>query len=98
MIGNLISASNKEEAGAPGRHGGLGPLLLCRVGGGRGIERAMAAAANYCDQPHWATCPVAVLQALQMTSRLMVRLLLDRAVPPQAVRRFAGPQAVVCAA
>ena len=31
-------------------HGGLGPLLLCRVGG-RGIERGMAAAANYCDQP-----------------------------------------------
>ena len=50
MIGNLISASNKEDAGAPGREGGLGPLLLCRVGG-RGIERGMAAAANYCDQP-----------------------------------------------
>ena len=33
MMGNLISASNKEEAG------------------GRGIERGMAAAANYCDQP-----------------------------------------------
>ena len=33
MIGNLISASNKEEAG------------------GGGIERGMAAAANYCDPP-----------------------------------------------
>ena len=33
MIENLISASNKEEAG------------------GGGIERGMAAAANYCDPP-----------------------------------------------
>ena len=49
MIGNLIPASNKEEAGAPGRHGGLGPLLLCRVGG-RGIERGMAAAAMALEQ------------------------------------------------
>ena len=34
-------ASNKEEAGAP-------TFVPCW---GRGIERGMAAAANYCDQP-----------------------------------------------
>ena len=51
MIGIPISTSNLGEAVAPGRHGGLGRLLLGGLGG-RGAERSAAAAAKSTRSTH----------------------------------------------